>query len=105
MPKTRSAFTCWLPVSSTRSADGWKPSQALASIMMTMLGVLFAVATLLARQRRIQLNDLAKVVTVSDPQISPYGKSIVCVVSRPNFAEDRYDNELVLVDVATGNLR
>jgi dipeptidyl aminopeptidase/acylaminoacyl peptidase len=70
-----------------------------------MLGVLLAALPVSAQQRRIQLDDLAKVVTVSDPQISPDGKSIVCVVSRPNFDEDRSDNELVLVDAATGAQR
>jgi hypothetical protein len=57
-----------------------------------LLAVLLAAATASTQARRIQLDDLAKVVTVSDPQISPDGKSIVCVVSRPNFDEDRYDN-------------
>src|SRR5208283_2507746 len=37
--------------------------------------------------------------------ISPDGKSIVIVVSRVNWDEDRYDGELVLVDVATGAQR
>ena len=62
--------------------------------------VLLAAATASAQERRIQLEDLTKIVTVSDPQISPDGKSIVCVVSRQNFDEDRSDSELVLVDVS-----
>jgi dipeptidyl aminopeptidase/acylaminoacyl peptidase len=66
-----------------------------------LLAVLLTADGVSAQQRRIQLDDLAKVVTVSDPQISPDGKSIVCVVSRPNLEEDRYDNELVLIDVAS----
>jgi len=72
---------------------------------LMLLAFLLTLGTARAQQRRIQLDDLAKVVTVSDPQISPDGKSIVCVVSRPNFEEDRYDNELVLVEVATGAQR
>jgi dipeptidyl aminopeptidase/acylaminoacyl peptidase len=40
-------------------------------------------------------------VRVADPQIAPDGKSIAVVVSRTNFDEDRYDPELVLVDVST----
>jgi dipeptidyl aminopeptidase/acylaminoacyl peptidase len=90
MPKTRSTF-----IGSSR-----------ALVMMTMLlAVLLAAATASAQQHRIQLEDLTKIVTVSDPQISPDGKSIVCVVSRQNFEEDRSDRELVLVDVATGAQR
>jgi dipeptidyl aminopeptidase/acylaminoacyl peptidase len=47
------------------------------------------------------VDDLAKVVRVSDPQIAPDGKSIVVVVSRANLTTDKYDTELVLVDIAT----
>jgi dipeptidyl aminopeptidase/acylaminoacyl peptidase len=72
------------------------------TIALMLLAFFPAAGTASAQQRRIQLDDLAKVVTVSDPQISPDGKSIVCVVSHPNFDEDRSDNELVLVDAATG---
>lgn len=74
-------------------------------MMATLLAVVLAAGTASAQERRIQLEDLAKIVTVSDPQISPDGKSIVCVVSRPNFDENRSDRELVLVDVATGAQR
>lgn len=72
---------------------------------LTLFFVLLAAGTASSQQRRIQLDDLAKVVTVADPQISPDGKSIVCVVSRPNFEEDRNDNQLVLIDVATSAQR
>jgi len=58
-----------------------------------------------AQARRIELDDLSKIVSVSDPQISPDGKSIVLVVSRQNLEQDRSDRELVLVDVASGTQR
>src|SRR6185295_11780923 len=58
-----------------------------------------------AQQRRMQLDDLGRVVRVSDPQIAPDGKSIVIVVSRANYDENRYDADLVLVDIATGSQR
>jgi hypothetical protein len=58
-----------------------------------LLAFLLTVGAVTAQQRRIQLDDLANVVTVSDPQISPDGKSVVCVVSRPNFEEDRTDSD------------
>ncbi len=44
-------------------------------------------------------------VNVSSPEIAPDGKSIVIVVSRVNWDEDRYDSQLVLVDIATGAQR
>jgi len=59
-------------------------------------------ATLSAQSRHIELNDLAKIVSVSDPQISPDGKTIVVVVGRQNLEQDRTDRELVQVDVSSG---
>lgn len=64
------------------------------------------VVTGLAQQpRRMQLDDLGRVVRVSDPQIAPNGKTIVIVVSRANYDENRHDGDLVLVDIASGNQR
>ena len=102
MPKNHSTFTGCLQGSSAGSAAGWKASRGLA---LMLLAVLVSAALASAQERRIQLEDLTKIVSVSDPQISPDGKSIVCVVSRQNFDEDRSDNELVLVDMATGAQR
>jgi dipeptidyl aminopeptidase/acylaminoacyl peptidase len=58
-----------------------------------------------AQTRQIELSDLAKITSVSDPQISLDGKSIVFVVSRPNIEQDRSDRELVLIDIASGTQR
>ncbi len=51
---------------------------------------------------RFGLDDIGKIVRLSDPQIAPDGLSVVVIVSRADFDENRYDVELVLVDVATG---
>lgn len=58
-----------------------------------------------ARSRRFELSDLGKLTWLGDPQISPDGRSIVVVTSRPNYDEDRYENALVQVDVASGGER
>lgn len=58
-----------------------------------------------AQAGKIELSNLQKIVGVFSPAISPNGKSIVIVVSRVNWDEDRYDNQLVLVDTATGTPR
>jgi dipeptidyl aminopeptidase/acylaminoacyl peptidase len=58
-----------------------------------------------ASPKRFTADDFAKVVRVSDPQISPDGKSIAITVGRANLKEDRYDNEIDLVDVQTHTLR
>ncbi len=58
-----------------------------------------------AGTKRFELADLAKIVRVSDPQISPDGRSIALVLARPDYDEDLYQRELVLVDVASGARR
>src|SRR4030095_9807539 len=58
-----------------------------------------------AEGRRIEIADLHKIVRVADPHLAPDGKSIVCVVSRANVPDDRWDSELALVDVASGQQR
>ena len=50
---------------------------------------------------RFGLEHSGRIVHLSDPQIAPDGRSIVVAVSRANFDENRYDVELVFVDVAT----
>lgn len=65
-------------------------------------GLLFVALPMSAQSQRIELNDFEKIVAVSEPQISPDGKTIVCRVSRQNMEKDRTDRELVLLDVATG---
>jgi len=67
----------------------------------------FAAITLLAlasafAANRFDLSHYKEMVRVSDPQISPDGKSIVIVVSRPKYEENRHHAQLVLVDAATG---
>src|ERR1700687_69213 len=73
------------------------------------LSVKFASVALLSLSsfaaNRLDIAHLDKIRRVADPQISPDGKSIVIVVSRPNYAEDRYDADLVLVDVSSGHQR
>jgi dipeptidyl aminopeptidase/acylaminoacyl peptidase len=51
------------------------------------------------------LDDLGKLVGLADPHLSPDGRSVVVVVSRPNYDKNRQESELVLVDVATGKQR
>ena len=55
--------------------------------------------------RRFELDDLGKLVGVNDPQVSPDGRSVVVVVSRPNYEKNRSESKLVLVDVASGKAR
>ena len=52
-----------------------------------------------------QLEDLRRIVSLSDPQISPDGKHVALVVSRPNWDDDKDDREIDLVDVVGGGVR
>lgn len=67
---------------------------------LTALLLVLGQSSVLA-QKKFEITDYAKFVNISDPQISPNGKSIVIVVSRPDYVNNRYNAELVLVDVAS----
>ena len=54
---------------------------------------------------RLQLSDRARVVNVTDPQLSPDGRQVLCSISRVNLTENRHEAQLALVDVATGAQR
>ena len=69
----------------------------LAALFLTLSAALFAT--------RFGIEHVGRIVRLTDPQIAPDGKSIALVVSRANYEEDRYDPELVLVDVATRSQR
>ena len=58
-----------------------------------------------AAASRFDLGSLGKLARVTDPQISPDGKSVVVVVARPNYEDNRFDAELVLVGLAGGQQR
>jgi dipeptidyl aminopeptidase/acylaminoacyl peptidase len=64
-----------------------------AALLLTLAATLCAA--------RFGIGDIGKIVRLTDPQIAPDGKSIAIVVSRTNYEEDRYDPELVLIDIAT----
>ncbi|HEV2389033.1 MAG TPA: S9 family peptidase [Candidatus Acidoferrales bacterium] len=84
----------------------WRPV-AVAAALVLAAGAVWAApaARQAAAGRPIELNDYARIVGVSDPQISPDGARIVCVVSRVNLKDDRHDSQLVLIDVSSGASR
>jgi len=49
-----------------------------------------------------QLSDLQKLVSLSDPQISPDGKQIAVIASTPDWKTDKNKQEIDLVDAASG---
>src|SRR5204863_196378 len=75
-------------------------------LLLLVLGLCVCCAgTATAQTKRIDLSDVQKLVNLSDPQIAPDGKSIACIVSRVNWSDDRFDANLVLVDIASGAQR
>jgi dipeptidyl aminopeptidase/acylaminoacyl peptidase len=55
--------------------------------------------------KRFSLDDLAKIVRLSSPQISPEGTSIAVVVTRADVEKNKWLSELDLVDVTAGARR
>ena len=53
-----------------------------------------------AAPRPFGLDDLARMVRISDPQVAPDGRAVAAVVSRADLDANRWTSELVLVDVA-----
>src|SRR5512140_2440747 len=66
---------------------------------------MFITVSAFAQPRAFTLDDLARVVRVSDPQIAADGRSIAVVVGRANLEEDRWESQIDLVDIATHAVR
>jgi len=73
--------------------------------IILVLLVTFVVCLSLTAQKRFELSDLSKLTSLNDPQISPDGKSIVLVVSRPDYKLNASQSELILIDIASGKQR
>ena len=54
---------------------------------------------------RFHVADASKIVSLSDPEISPDGASIAVVATRANLDEDRRDAEILLIDTASHSSR
>jgi dipeptidyl aminopeptidase/acylaminoacyl peptidase len=54
-----------------------------------------------ASARFIAAEDLGRIVRVTDAQLAPDGRQAAILVARPNYDENRYVSDLVVVDVAT----
>ena len=52
-----------------------------------------------------RLDDLQRLVKLSDPQLSPDGKSVAIVVITPVWKTDKHDTRIDVVDVASGTKR
>src|SRR4029453_5746510 len=74
-------------------------------LLLAALACVVCVSTGGGQTARMDLDAFGRIVRLSDPQIAPDGTSIVLVVSRANFEDNRYDADLVQVVVASGAQR
>ncbi len=56
-------------------------------------------------QQSFQLKDLRKLVRISSPRISPNGKQVALIATRPDWKNDKTNQEIDLVQVADGAQR
>jgi dipeptidyl aminopeptidase/acylaminoacyl peptidase len=84
------------------------------SVMKVVGSVVLAIGCSFAWSPRIaaadgapafQLGDLQKLTKLGNPQISPNGRQIAVIVSRPDWKTDKNMQEIDLVDAATGEQR
>src|SRR5689334_12320093 len=55
--------------------------------------------------RRFTLDDLWSIVDLADIEISRDAHSVAVITRRANPSSNRFDHSLLLIDVATGNIR
>jgi dipeptidyl aminopeptidase/acylaminoacyl peptidase len=58
-----------------------------------------------AQQPQFSLDDVAKIVRLSEPQLAPDGKRVAFIAERPNYRDNRWDAQLILADLAGGAQR
>lgn len=72
-------------------------------------GAVFLLAAVLsplaAQERTLTIDDIRLEVGIGGPTLSPDGRQAVIVRSTRNYDENRYDQTLILVDVASGHQR
>lgn len=80
-----------------------RPLLHLGRLLPLLIALIFVWPTDVGAQTRtVELSDLAHLVDLRDPQIAPDGGSVVLVVSRPNYEDNRFEDQLVQIEIATG---
>ena len=70
-----------------------------------LLALLLTTVGHAAAARTLDFADVRRIVTFSDPQISPNGKQIAYVRHRTDFNSDRYPGDLMLIDIRSRQTR
>ena len=56
---------------------------------LLIIALLHIISFQLSAQKKFELNDIDKLYTLTDPQISPDGKSVLIIVSKPDTATNK----------------
>lgn len=75
------------------------------AVALVGVAVLSAEVGSSTQSRSFQLDDLARIVRVSDPQVAPDGRNVAIVVARADLDTDRWDSQVALVDATSGTMR
>ncbi len=73
--------------------------------VLALTALAAATASPAAAQGHFDLEALRQLVNLQSPQLSPDGRSIAVVESRPDYDANHFAGQLVLVDVASGTSR
>ncbi len=76
-------------------------------ILVTLVCLLLAAPgfSQTSAKKPFQLKDLKKLVRISSPRISPNGKQVALIATRPDWKNDKTTQEIDLVQVEDGTLR
>ncbi|HJP99339.1 MAG TPA: LpqB family beta-propeller domain-containing protein, partial [Rhodanobacteraceae bacterium] len=72
-----------------------------ACALVVFVAFLAAVPLVSTAATPFQLDDLQRLVKLSDPQLSPDGKSVAIVVITPVWKTDKHDTRIEVIDVAS----
>jgi dipeptidyl aminopeptidase/acylaminoacyl peptidase len=99
MSRVSSSDHCW-PSTTVPLAE-----VARRLILALLLLAIGAGRPAVSRAQVLDFDAATDEVALSDPQISPDGEGVLIVARRRNFVDNRMENQLYLVDVASGERR
>jgi dipeptidyl aminopeptidase/acylaminoacyl peptidase len=65
---------------------------------------LLSICALTGVAQTFNIEHYPKVARVADPHISPDGRSVMIVVSHPNYVDNHFDSKLIRVSLPSGEL-
>lgn len=75
------------------------------TLLIILLALASTVATAQIHKQGFQLKDLRKIIQLSSPRISPSGKTVAIIVSKPDWKNDKYKQEIDLIKISDASTR